>query len=64
MMLVMMMLAMSLKSKQLANFNIYVKFGIVLKDELEVFRLKEAIRENNIFLFQDSKELAYSLSWY
>ena len=52
-MLVMMMLAMSSKSKQLANFNVYVEFRIVLKDELEVFRLKEAIRENNILLFQD-----------
>lgn len=58
------MLAMSLKSKQLADFDVYVEFRIVLKDELEVFRLKEAIRENNILLFQDSEELAYSLSWY
>ena len=58
------MLAMSQKSKRLTNFNVYVEFRIVLKDELEVFRLKEAIRENNIFLFQDSKELAYSFSWY
>ena len=63
-MLVMMMLAMRSKSKQLADFEVYVEFRIVLKDELEVFRLKEAIRENNILLFQDSKELAYSLSWY
>lgn len=58
------MLAMSLKSKQLADFDVYVEFRIVLKNELEVFRLKEAIRENNILLFQDSEELAYSLSWY
>ena len=58
------MLAMSPKSKQLADFEVYVEFRIVLKDELEVFRLKEAIRENNILLFQDSKELAYCLSWY